>query len=136
MHKDDCIFCRIAQHKAPAEVVYEDDKVIAFKDIHPFMPVHVLVIPKEHFDGLDDHVPEEVLGRCLHVAAELAHEFGLERGYRLQVNTGADGGQTVRHLHLHVLGGGKMVSPEYQDWGPLASNAHRFYDAEGHRLSR
>lgn len=134
MQKENCVFCRIARHESPATVLYEDDLVVAFEDIHPFMPVHVLVVPKQHYDGLDDDVPEQVLGRCLRVAADLAREKGLERGYRLQVNTGVDGGQTVRHLHLHVLGGGRMTSPELQDWGPSAANAARFYDEDGRRL--
>ena len=131
MQDESCIFCKIARHEAPAKVVFEDDEVIAFEDLHPFMPVHVLVIPKQHYAGLDDDVPEALLGHCLKVASDIAREKGLDNGYRLLINTKSDGGQTVRHLHLHVLGGGKMTSPQVQDWGPYASNAARFYDENG-----
>ncbi|MCL2882961.1 MAG: histidine triad nucleotide-binding protein [Coriobacteriia bacterium] len=105
----DCIFCQIAKGEVPARVVYEDDEVVAFEDINPQVPVHVLVIPRQHYNDIGDDVPEALLGHLLAVAARVAQEKGVaETGYRLLTNIGEDGRQTVGHLHMHVLGGAKM----------------------------
>ena len=111
---DDCLFCRIAAKKIPASVVYEDDEMLAFDDIHPQAPVHVLIIPKEHFASLND-LPEgreALLGRMVAKARDLAEAKGIaESGYRVVLNTGRDSGQDVFHIHFHVLGGRKMAWP-------------------------
>lgn len=104
----DCIFCQIVQGKIPCEIAYEDDEVIAFKDIHPLAPVHILVIPKLHLRSLNDVTPEHepLIGHLLGVIRRLASEFGVaDSGYRVVTNTGTDGGQVVGHLHFHLLGG-------------------------------
>ncbi|MCI1665236.1 MAG: histidine triad nucleotide-binding protein [Atopobiaceae bacterium] len=102
----DCVFCGIASHEIPATVVYEDDLVIAFKDLEPEAPVHVLVIPKEHYGSIIDDVPDDVLVAMRHAVVYVAHETGIdETGFRVITNTGDDAGQTVHHFHMHVLGG-------------------------------
>lgn len=109
----DCLFCKIVAGTIPAKRVYEDDLSLAFADINPQAPVHVLVIPKEHIQSTA-HATEEhaaLLGHLLGNAARIAEEQHLERGYRIVINTGDDGGQTVDHLHLHVLGGRAMHWP-------------------------
>lgn len=110
-HDPDCIFCKIAQGKIPSRKVYEDDDILAFHDIHPWAPVHFLMIPKDHITSLA-HVGtqhQDVLGRMLGMAGKLALQEGArpypEGGFRVVVNTGGDGGQEVHHLHLHVIGG-------------------------------
>jgi histidine triad (HIT) family protein len=114
---DNCIFCKIAAKQIPASVVYEDDELLAFKDINPAAPVHLLVIPKQHIDSLSDctdaHAP--VLGKMLALAPKLAAEHGIavktgpdgqrSGGYKALFNVGPNGGQEVYHLHLHVYGG-------------------------------
>ncbi len=104
----DCIFCMIANGEIPSKVAYEDDQVLAFHDIDPKAPVHVLIIPKKHFSSILE-INEGESGTLAHmflVANRLAHELGVaESGFRLVVNTGKDGGQTVPHLHLHLTGG-------------------------------
>jgi histidine triad (HIT) family protein len=109
----DCLFCKIADGSIPVGRVYEAEDVVAFADIHPQAPVHFLVIPKRHIGSLAETVPEDegMLGRLVGAAAEVARLQGLEEGYRVVVNTGADGGQTVGHLHVHVLGGRRMGWP-------------------------
>lgn len=104
---NDCIFCRIAKGEIPSSKVYEDDEILAFKDIHPQAPVHLLIIPKKHIATLADARPEDapVLGRMLELAARLAKEQGAGEGFRSIINTGRHGGQEVYHLHLHILGG-------------------------------
>lgn len=101
----DCIFCKIAAHETPSTIVYEDDLVIAFDDLNPQAPVHTLVIPKQHFDSIIDDVPAEVLAAMVHAVGEVARAKGLDAGFRVITNTGADAGQTVKHFHMHVLGG-------------------------------
>lgn len=105
----DCIFCKLANHEIPTEVVYENERFCAFKDANPQAPVHVLVVPKEHYASVADDVPADVLGGLLEAAVEVARICGIdEKGFRLIMNTGADAGQTVQHLHCHVLGGVAM----------------------------
>ena len=103
----DCLFCKIAAKQIPSKVVYEDDEVFAFEDIGPQAPTHVLIIPRRHFASLDEATPEDqaVLGKLQLVAADLARKLKLVGGYRTVVNTGEGAGQSVFHLHLHLLGG-------------------------------
>lgn len=111
----DCIFCKIAEKEIPGNIAYEDDKIIAFHDLDPQGPVHVLIIPKKHIASLDDVSAEdrEVLGYILCKVKDIAKDLGLENGYRLVVNCGEDGFQTVKHLHFHLIGGKKMGWPPY-----------------------
>ena len=104
---DDCLFCRISRKEIPAKMVCEDDAVFAFEDIHPQAPTHVLVCPKKHLVSLDDAVSEDaaLLGRLHLVAAKLAGERKLTDGYRTVINNGTGAGQSVSHLHVHLLGG-------------------------------
>ena len=105
----DCLFCRIAAGTIPVQAVWQDDQALAFPDIHPQAPSHFLVISREHFADVTD-VPATLLGHLLHAAAALAKEK-LPNGHRVVINTGRDGGQTVGHVHLHVLGGRPMGWP-------------------------
>jgi len=102
-----CIFCKIVAGQIPAKKAYEDEELLAFHDIHPWAPVHVLVIPKQHLATLADVGPEHeaLLGRMLGLAPRLMKELGVTNGFRTVVNTGRDGGQEVHHLHMHVMGG-------------------------------
>lgn len=103
---DDCIFCKIASHDIPSSIFYEDDYVVAFDDLAPQAPVHALIVPKQHHGDIGDSVPDDVMAALFQAAAKVARIKGIdETGYRLIVNTGADAGQTVGHLHVHVLGG-------------------------------
>ena len=108
-----CLFCKIVDGSIPSTAVYQDDQCYAFADIHPHAPVHVLVVPRKHIASLADAQEEDqpLLGHLLWVAAEIARAKGLGNGYRVTVNNGEDGGQTVDHLHLHVLGGRQMHWP-------------------------
>lgn len=102
----DCIFCKIAHGEIPSDLLYEDDSVVAFEDLNPQAPVHVLVVPKAHYANLLEDVDPQTLVSMREAVASVAKRFDLgERGFRCIVNTGADAGQTVMHLHLHVLGG-------------------------------
>lgn len=105
--KDDCLFCKIVAGQIPSKKAYEDDDVLAFHDIHPIAPVHFLIIPKDHFDSLDQAEArhQALLGKLMLLAPKLARENGLDDGFRLIVNTGRGGHQEVFHLHLHVTGG-------------------------------
>ena len=108
-----CVFCRIAAGELPASRVYEDDDVLAFRDLHPQAPTHVLVVPKAHVGSLHELEDPRLAGALLQAAAHVARAAGLEQGWRLISNTGAHGGQEVPHLHLHVLGGrtlGRMLA--------------------------
>jgi histidine triad (HIT) family protein len=110
----DCLFCRIAEKKIPALVVYEDDQVLAFDDIHPQAPVHTLVIPKRHVASIQDlgESDHTLLARLWLACTKVAKDKGLtDSGFRLVANTGRDGGQTVFHLHVHVMGGRHMGWP-------------------------
>lgn len=102
-----CIFCRIVAGEIPSRKVFEDDEILAFHDIHPAAPVHVLVIPKRHIETLAHAAPEDeaVLGRILRLTGRIAQEQGSPDGYRTIINTGRVGGQDVYHLHVHVIGG-------------------------------
>lgn len=102
-----CIFCRIVAGQIPAKKVYEDEHLLAFHDINPWAPVHILVIPKLHIASMVDAGPEhaDLLGRMMAVTPRLMAELGVTNGYRHVINTGADGRQEVMHLHLHVMGG-------------------------------
>ncbi len=106
----DCIFCKIANHEIESDYVYEDDQVTAFRDMNPLAPVHVLVVPKRHYANLVDGVPAETLAALVHGVDEVAKATGVDKtGFRVIANTGDDAGQTVHHLHLHVLGGRKLT---------------------------
>ncbi len=112
--ENNCLFCRIIAGEIPAEVVYSDERSIALRDINPQAPTHVLVIPREHMESLDEATQkdEALLGHLLRVAARVANELGhSESGYRTVINTGAGAGQSVFHLHLHVLGGRALTWP-------------------------
>ncbi len=102
-----CIFCKIVAGQIPAKKVHEDDELLAFHDIHPWAPVHILIIPKQHIvsmaDVTDDHAA--LLGRMMALSPRLMRDLGVTNGFRHVINTGADGGQEVFHLHLHVMGG-------------------------------
>jgi histidine triad (HIT) family protein len=103
-----CIFCAIIERRLPAKIVFEDDGIVAFEDTHPQAPVHILIVPRKHLASLEDASSEDtpLLGRLFAVAAQLARERGLEaKGYRTVMNTGSWAGQSVFHVHLHVMGG-------------------------------
>ena len=109
---DDCLFCRIVRREIPATVIREDEHTLAFRDIDPKAPTHVLVIPKEHVASLDDVHDPALVGRLFAAAREIAADEGIaQSGYRTVMNTGADAGQTVFHVHLHLLGGRKLTWP-------------------------
>jgi len=107
----DCIFCKIAKKEMDSEIVYEDDNFIAFKDISPRAPIHVLIVPKKHIVSVN-HLKEEhkeLIGSMFLVAQKVVEQLGIrDKGYKLAFNVGKDGGQIVDHLHLHVLGGWKI----------------------------
>ena len=110
----DCLFCAIVEGKIKGNIVYQDDSVVAFKDINPKAPVHVLIIPRKHVAGVLDLTAEDgaLIGHIFAVAARLAREQGIaESGFRVVVNSGADAGQSVYHLHYHLLGGRRMTWP-------------------------
>lgn len=109
MSTDDCLFCKLVSGEIPSKKVYEDDVCYAFDDIEPEAPVHTLIVPKQHYDNLQDNVPAELLGHLLSVVPEVAKAKGVdESGFRTVINTGPDSAATVGHLHLHLLGGVKM----------------------------
>ena len=108
---NDCLFCKIINKEIPSTIVYEDDDILAFRDIHPVTPVHVLVIPKKHITSLAEIQKEDeaIIGKIYTVINEIAKkEEILEKGFRVIVNCGEDGGQEVKHLHFHLLGGKKL----------------------------
>lgn len=112
----DCIFCKIVEGSIPSSKVYENDRLLAFRDIQPAAPVHILIIPKKHIPTMNDVAPEDdaLIGELFAAARHIAKEQGIaEAGYRLVNNVNADGGQVVYHLHIHLLGGKKL--------GPLLS---------------
>ncbi|MCS6874418.1 MAG: histidine triad nucleotide-binding protein [Pyrinomonadaceae bacterium] len=109
-----CIFCKIIAGELPSTKVFEDEVCVAFNDINPQAPTHILIVPREHFESLDKAEPRhrEILGHILLTAAEIARQKGFSgKGYRVVINTNADGGQTVFHLHVHLLGGRVFTFP-------------------------
>lgn len=109
-----CIFCKIIAGEAPGDILYQDDQVTAFRDIHPVAPTHVLVVPNQHIASVNDLEAEDeaLVGHLFTVARQLAEQEGIQdSGYRLIVNTGPHGGQVVYHLHLHLIGGQRMRHP-------------------------
>ncbi len=111
---DDCIFCKIADGSISSTLVHEDDICVAFNDLEPQAPTHILIIPREHIDSLDKTSPSDTktVGHLLMMGAEIARKQGFaENGYRVVINTNSDGGQTVFHLHVHLLAGRKFVFP-------------------------
>lgn len=109
-----CLFCKIVSRTIPADIVFENEHALGFRDLHPVAPTHALVIPKVHLACIHDASPEQasLLGEVMLAARAVAEKLGLaEKGYRLVINSGDDGGQTVYHLHVHVLGGRGMAWP-------------------------
>lgn len=109
----DCIFCMIGRKEIPSTVVYEDEHLLAFKDLNPVAPVHVLIIPKVHMNSLNAVTPEHLvlMGHLMGTVKTIASECGIEEGYRLVSNCGVEAGQTVEHLHFHLIGGRPMEWP-------------------------
>lgn len=110
----DCLFCSIAEGKIKAQIVYQDDSVVAFRDISPKAPLHILLIPRKHLAGVLDIEPADsaIIGHIFEVAAQLARDHGIaDSGFRVVVNSGPDAGQSVFHLHYHLLGGRQMSWP-------------------------
>ena len=110
---DDCLFCKIIKGQIPSDFVYEDDEIVAFKDLNPQAPVHLLLIPKEHIESADDINQDNsyLIGHIFEVANKLAKENKLEKGYRIVNNCKEDGGQSVNHIHFHLMGGRQMLWP-------------------------
>jgi histidine triad (HIT) family protein len=107
--EEDCVFCKIVEGKIPSTKVYEDDEVLAFKDINPIAPIHILIIPKKHIKSLTELNDDKLLSHIFKVIKEVAKSQGVEeKGYRVITNIGEDGGQAVKHLHFHVIGGKKL----------------------------
>ncbi|MEM5820058.1 MAG: histidine triad nucleotide-binding protein [Candidatus Aenigmatarchaeota archaeon] len=111
-----CIFCEIIERKKPTEIVYEDEKVLVFKDINPQAPIHLLIIPKKHITGIQEIKEDdiEIVGYMFFIARKIAEKLGInnyEKGYRLIFNVGKDAGQSIFHLHLHLIAGRKLSWP-------------------------
>jgi histidine triad (HIT) family protein len=108
-----CIFCKIAAGEIPSTAIYQDESIYAFADVHPKAPVHILIVPREHIASLSEatEAHRDLLGHLLWAATEIARKQALGNGYRIVVNSGEDGGQTVEHLHLHLMGGRPMGWP-------------------------
>jgi histidine triad (HIT) family protein len=108
-----CLFCKIAAGEIPSTAVFQDARTYAFADIDPKAPVHILIVPREHIGSLSEAAVEhsDLLGHLLWTAARIAREKGLGKGYRVVINSGGDGGQTVDHLHVHLLGGRQLTWP-------------------------
>ncbi len=109
----DCLFCKIIAGEIPSNKVYEDDEILAFNDVAPQAPVHFLIVPKKHMASLDDTTDEDaaLLAHIMLKIKDIAKELGLENGYRVVINTGEDGMQSVKHLHVHVLGKRRLLWP-------------------------
>ncbi|MGA8150356.1 MAG: histidine triad nucleotide-binding protein [Terriglobales bacterium] len=110
---NDCLFCRIVSGEIPSKKIYEDDQVYAFGDLHPQAPTHVLVVPKKHIRGLNEASAEdaELIGLCHLAAANIARENSIEDGYRTVLNVGPRAGQSVFHMHVHLIGGRNLHWP-------------------------
>jgi histidine triad (HIT) family protein len=108
----DCVFCQIIAGKIPGDIVFQDESVLAFKDIHPKAPVHILIIPKKHIVSMAEITPEDlpVTAHMLEVANSVAQKLGTRKAYKLVINTGSEAGQVVMHLHMHLLGGKRINS--------------------------
>jgi histidine triad (HIT) family protein len=107
----DCVFCKIANKKIPASILFEDEEVMAFRDAHPVAPVHVLVIPKKHIASLNDISENDsnLMGKIVYVAKKIADDLGISgKGYKLLFRVGEHGGQEIEHIHLHLIGGAKL----------------------------
>jgi histidine triad (HIT) family protein len=106
----DCLFCKIAAGEIPSDRVYQDDRVIVFKDIYPKAKVHLLAMPRQHIESLEDLLPDHdaLMAHMLRLLPRIAREQGLTNGFRTIINTGPGGGQEVPHLHIHLLGGGRL----------------------------
>lgn len=114
----DCLFCKIAKKEIPSEMIYEDEQVFAFKDIHPLAPVHVLIIPKKHIESINDlkGSDEGLAGHLILTSQKIARDLKIsEEGYKLLFRTGKHGGQEVEHIHLHLIGGAKL----YEEIRPI-----------------
>jgi len=114
MADKDCIFCKIAQHKIPSKIVYEDEDIIAFRDIDPKAPVHILLIPKRHIPSIKEltETDEKIVGKIHRISQKIADgESIAQSGFRIVANTGPDAGQAVAHLHFHLIGGRKLSWP-------------------------
>ncbi len=109
----DCVFCKIVEKEIPSEIIYEDERVIAFEDLNPEAPTHFLVIPKKHISSTWELEKEdsELIGHIIYIGSKIAREKGLEEGYRIVNNCGEQGGQTVDHIHFHILGGRNLQWP-------------------------
>lgn len=106
---EDCIFCKIAKGEIPSTKVYEDEKILAFNDINPIAPIHILVIPKDHYDSFMELEDEDMMIHLNKVIKQIAKDMKIdEKGFRVLTNIGEDGGQAVKHLHFHILGGEKL----------------------------
>lgn len=110
---ENCLFCKIAAGDIPSSIVYQDEHVVAFRDINPVAPQHILFVPRRHLPSMDDLTAEDaqLLTRIFMTAKQIAYESGLEQGYRFLTNVGPDAGQSVPHLHFHLLGGRKLGWP-------------------------
>jgi histidine triad (HIT) family protein len=121
MSENACIFCKIINKEIPAEIVFEDEDILAFKDVHPIAPVHMLIIPKRHIESINDLKEEDtnLAGKMIIVAKKIAQDFDIsEKGYKLLIRTGEWGGQEVPHIHLHLIGGAKLyeeIRPEVNE---------------------
>jgi histidine triad (HIT) family protein len=114
MAENDCLFCQIVSGAIPSQRIYEDEVACAFLDVNPQAPKHVLIVPREHMDSLNDAAQgdEKLLGRLIRLASKIANQLDIaESGFRTVINTGPDGGQSVSHLHVHILGGRSMTWP-------------------------
>ena len=109
---ENCIFCKITSKELPTKIIFENEDCIAFNDIKPVSPTHILVIPKKHYKNLWEIEDKELLGKLLLTVKDIAKQQGLENGFRTIINTGDNGGQTVYHLHIHILGG------RFHKWPP------------------
>jgi histidine triad (HIT) family protein len=111
MKMSDCIFCKIINQEIPTELKYSDENVVAFADIEPQAPVHILIVPRKHINNLNE-AGEDIIGQCVGAAKKLAAQLGIDdEGYRIVVNCNKYGGQAVDHLHVHLLGGRQMIWP-------------------------
>ena len=112
MQQTDCIFCKIVQKKISAEIIYEDDEILAFKDAFPIAPVHILIIPKNHFSTVNEWKEKDIplAGKIVWIAQRIANDLQISaKGYKLLFRGGSDGGQEVPHIHLHLIGGAKLI---------------------------